>query len=208
MKSRRIYFTLLEVLISLGLTLLIISSLLAAYLSIEKSSIWWKKEEDALFAERFFSHRLLEVFTHLEEIDQNKTFFFTSGDALVFSYDNGASLDTSLSGKVMGRLFVDAEGNLTLLTWPERETWKDLGLPSVHREVLWKDIKGLRFAFFILPNSKDENPSNAEWKEGSFSKDQKELPGAIKLILTTKEGQERTYYFPVPQTLSVVTERT
>ena len=215
MKRKRLHFTLLEILISLGLTLLIISSLLAAYLNIEKSSAWWKKEENALFAERFFSHRLLEVFSHLEEIDQNKTFFFTSDSglqmpgstSLIFSYNNGSSFDKSLSGSVLGRLFVDNEGNLTLLTWPSREEWKDLGLPSLHREVLMKDIKELRFSFFILPNLKEENSSNAEWKEGSFSKDQKDLPGAIKLIIKTKDNQEKFYYFPVPETLSVVTER-
>lgn len=223
MKRKRLLFTLLEVLIALGLTLLILSSLMAAYLNIEKSAAWWRKEENALFAERFFSHRLLEVFTHLEEIDQNKLFFFTTDSSngiqlpgttsLTFSYDNEASLDTSLSGSVLGRLFVDNEGNLTLLTWPEREKWKDLGIPSLHREVLMKDIKGLQFSFFILPNLKDENPSNAAWQTGGFSKDQKELPGAIKLTITTldeveKKEKEKTYYFPIPQTLSVVTERT
>jgi hypothetical protein len=76
-----------------------------------------------------------------------------------------------------------------------------------------KGIKGLQFSFFILPNSKEENPSNASWTTGGFSKDQQELPGAIKLILTTfdeveKKEKQKTYYFPVPQTLSLVTERT
>ena len=218
MKQKRFLFTLLEVLIALGLTLLILSSLLAAYLNIEKSAAWWKKEETALFAERFFSHRLLEVFSHLEEIDQNKQFFFTLDASngvqlpgtmsLIFSYDNEPSLDTSLSGIVLGRLFVDNEGNLTLLTWPEREKWNDLNLPSFHREVLMQGVKGLQLSFFILPSSKDENPSNAGWKVGGFSKDQKELPGAIKLTLTFAESIEKTYYFPIPQTLSVVSERT
>lgn len=217
MKRNRLYFTLLEVLIALGLTLLILSSLMAAYLNIEKSAAWWQKEENALFAERFFSHRLLEVFSHLEEIDQNKTFFFTTqaGNglqlpetmSLVFSYDNEASLDTSLSGSVLGRLFVDNEGNLTLLTWPERESWKDLALPPFHREVLMKKVKGLQFSFFILSNEQEANPINAAWTKGGFSKDQKELPGAIKLIITSDEGIEKAYYFPVPQTLSVITEK-
>lgn len=217
MKRKRLFFTLLEVLIALGLTLVILSSLMAAYLNIEKSAAWWRKEENALFAERFFSHRLLEVFSHLEEIDQNKMFFFTTDSSnglqlpgtmsLIFSYDNEASLDASLSGSALGRMFVDNEGNLTLITWPEREKWQDLGIPSVHREVLMKGIKGLQFSFFILPNSKEENPSNAAWTTGGFSKDKKELPGAIKLILTVDENKEKTYYFPVPQTLSVITER-
>lgn len=218
MKRSKRFFTLLEVLISLGLTLLILSSLMAAYLNIEKSAAWWRKEENALFAERFFAHRLLEVFSHLEEIDQNKTFFFTADSSsgfqlpgttsLVFSYDNEASLDTSLSNSVLGRLFVDNEKNLTLITWPERENWKDLGLPALHREVLMQGVTGLKFSFFVLPNLKEDPPSNAAWTTGGFSKDQKELPGAIRLTLTTHEDQEKTYYFPIPQTLSVVSERT
>lgn len=218
MKRKRLSFTLLEILIALGLTLLILSSLMAAYLNIERSSAWWRKEENALFAERFFSHRLLEVFSHLEEIDQNKTFFFTlesSGGfqlpgttSLIFSYDNEASFDPSLANKVLGRIFVDNEGNLTLLTWPKRESWKDLGLPSLHREVLMKGVKELKFSFFVLPNSKEDPPPNAAWQTAGFSKDQKELPAAIKLTLKTNEDQEKIYYFPIPQVLSVITEKT
>ncbi len=128
-------FTLLEILIALGLTLLILSSLLAAYFGAERSAAWWKKEENAQFAERFFYHRLLEVFNHLVEVDQNTTFFFTTNSSsgytlpgslsLIFSYDNGASLDANLAGTVLARLYIDAQGNLTLLTWQDRELWGD-----------------------------------------------------------------------------------
>ncbi len=214
MKSKRIFFTLLEVLIALGLTLLILSSLLASYLSIEKSAAWWKREENELFAERFFTKRLVEVFSHLEEIDQNTKFFFTTDStagwqlpgtmSLIFSYDNEASMDKALSGKVLGRIFVDTEGNVTLLTWPDRESWKNIGMPPSHREVLMRKVKGLRFAFFNLAT--DETTS-AGWKTEGFSKDQKELPGAIKMLITDHEDKERVYYFPIPQTLTVISEK-
>jgi hypothetical protein len=195
---------------------MIMTTLLTAYLNVERSSAWWKKEEQELFTERFFYHRLLEVFTHLEEIDKIKTFFFTSDSntglqlpgttSLVFSYDNGASLDKGLSGSVLGRLFADSHGELILLTWPERELWPEQGLPSFHREVLMKNIKNLELEFFHLPNPLEEGAPAAAWK-GSYSKDLTELPGAIKLTITTQDDKTRPYYFPIPQTLSILKEK-
>lgn len=194
---KKVNFTLLEVLIALGLMLIILSTLMAAYLNIEKTTAWWQKEETALFEERFFIHRLLEVFSHLEEIDQTKTFFFTLQNSLIFSYDNGVSLDANLSGSVLGRLFLDPEGNLNLLTWPSRELWKEIKLPPFHREVLMKNVQELQFSFFI---STEEEKG---WKN-SFPKDLKDLPGAIKITIKTKEDQEKIFYFPVPQTLPII----
>src|SRR4029078_4676024 len=94
---KKLKFTLLEVLIALGLTLLILSTLMTVYLNTERTSAWWKKEEKEQFTLRFFTHRLTEVFNHLVESDQKKSFFLNSESGLIFSYDNGASLDRLFS---------------------------------------------------------------------------------------------------------------
>lgn len=198
---KKLKFTLLEVLIALGLTLLILSTLMSVYLNTERTSAWWKKEEKEQFTLRFFTHRLTEVFNHLLEIDQKKSFFLTTESGLIFSYDNGASLDSLFSGPVLGRLFIDPRGDLYLITWPERELWGDSGIPPYHREVLFRNVASLQLSFL----HKDENGTT--WKSGGYSKEIKELPGAIKMTLTTKEGKQHTFYFPIPQVLSYIEEK-
>lgn len=201
LQHRKANFTLLEVLIALGLTLLILTTLLSAYLNAERTSLWWQKEEKEQFTLRFFTHRLTEVFNHLAEIDQNKSFFLTTESGLIFSYDNGASFDRLFSGPVLGRLFIDPRGDLYLITWPEKELWGDSGIPPFHREVLMKGVASMQLSFL----NKDEN--GLSWKSGGYSKEIKELPAAIKMTLTTKEGKQHTFYFPIPGVLSYLEEK-
>lgn len=187
--------------------MIILTSILTAFFGIEKSAAWWKKEEKKLFEERFLSHRLLEVFSHLEEVDQIKTFFFTAngGKDLIFSYDNGISSDPALSGSVIGRLFVDLQGQLVLVTWPERELWTT-GLPSFHREVLLKEVKEIGFSFFHLTYPGEDANEPTGWKQGDYSKGLINLPGAIKLSITMKDEREKIFHFPIPQTLPIIFE--
>lgn len=205
MKFKKRFFTLLEILISLGLALLIISTLLISYLNIEKTAAWWKNEEDLLFQEKFFAHRLFEIFNQLEDPDQNKTFFFTTQTppSLVFSYNNGVLLDPSLSSSVLGRLMIEPNEGVVLLTWPARENWESASLPPFHREMLLKGVEDIKFSFFHIAN--EEAP--AEWKESVYSKDLKELPGAIKIELVFQNGSQKPFFFPIPQTLSYIKER-
>lgn len=201
--------------IALALALLILTALLSSYLHMERTAAWWQKEEKRLFSERFFYHRLLEIFSHLEEADQEKTFFFTpemqsawtlpNSPSLIFSYDNGASLDTTLSGSTLGRLFVTPEGELTLITWPNREAWKEQTVPSFHREVLMDQVKQLSFSFFQVAT--EENIDLTGWNSGKWTKDNKALPGAIQLSLTLKDDSVHLFSFPVPEVLSIISEK-
>lgn len=194
-------FTLLEVLIAMGLTLLVLTTLMTAYLSLERTSAWWQREEKEQFTYRFFTHRLTQVFNQLLDIDQTKTFFLSTESGLIFSYNNGASLDQNFSGPVLGRLFIDPTGTFYLITWPERELWGESGLPPFHRELLLKNVAALQVSFL----QKDENGTS--WKSGGYSKEIKELPAAIKMVLTTKDQKVHTFYFPIPQTLAYIEEK-
>lgn len=206
------YFTLLEVLISLGLTLLIFTVLLGAYLEAERSAAWWQKEEENLFPEKYLQQRLGEIFRQLIEADQEKSFFYTTASlpdlfgpetaSLVFSYDNQVVIDPTLSSDVLGRLFVDLKGNLVLLTLPSKELWGEGTLPHFHYEILMPNVAQLHFEFFHLPQG--ENGGEKGWKSDGWSKELKYLPGVIKLLIQTKEGKSMIFLFPVPQIISQV----
>lgn len=202
-------FTLLEVLIALGLTMMIMTFLLLAYAQSEKISSGWRQQEQKEFSKLFLQHRLGEVFRNLEEVNQEKTFFFTLDEipgvtlpqmpVLVFSYDNGFLRDPYLSRSVLGALFVDLKGALNLITWPERELWGDLTLPPFHREVLMEDLVQFQLEFFQTKGEKE-----AGWLKEAWTKEIKSFPGAIKLTAMKKNEPPQTFYFPVPETLSVI----
>lgn len=198
---KKLKFTLLEVLIALGLTLLLLSTLLSLYVNIEKTASWWQREEKTQFTLRVFTHRMTNIFMRLLEIDQKKSFFFTSDSGLIFSYDNGASLDRTFSGPVLGQLFIDSKGDLYLITWPEKELWGDSGTPPFHREVLMKNLASMQLSFL----HKDEN--GMTWRSGGYSKENKGLPGAIKMTLLTLDNQQHDFYFPIPGVLSYIEEK-
>lgn len=202
-------FTLLEVLIALGLTMMVLTFLLLAYAQAERVSSGWRQQEQKEFSKLFLQHRLGEVFRNLEEVNQEKTFFFTLDEApgvtlpqmpvLVFSYDNGFLRDPYLSRSVLGALFVDSKGVLTLITWPERELWGDLTLPPFHREVLMEDLVLFQLEFFQTKGEKE-----AAWIKEAWTKEIKSFPAAIKLTAMKKNEPPLTFYFPVPETLSVI----
>lgn len=203
----RRFFTLLEVLIALALTMILLTTLLGAYFQAEKTSLFWRQQEEALFPERYLNHRLEEVFRGIDTVDQKKTFFFTSADtsglslpgssSLVFSYQNGVVLNIPLSGSVLGRLYVDRDGNLTLLTWPSPADWPTDRPPPVHREVLMSQLRGFQVEFFHIPTDK-QGETQVGWKRDVWSKDYKYAPGLIKMRLTKANGQTSLFCFPIP----------
>lgn len=192
-------FTLLEVLIALGLTMLVLSFLLLAYAGSERISSAWRERERKEFSKLFLQHRLGEVFRNLEEaffitLDEVPGVTLAGMPILVFSYDNGFIRDPALSRSVLGALFADAKGKLNLITWPERELWGDLQIPPFHREILMEDITLFQVDFFQMKGE----------KEAGWVKEIKTLPGAIKVTAAKKNEAPLTFMFPVPAILSVL----
>lgn len=205
------YFTLLETLIALSLTMILLTTLIGAYFQAERASAYWIQQEQENFPKRYLDLRLERAFSHLLTPDQNKNFFFTSENSgftlpgtssLIFSYDNGAIKNPIFSGSVLGRLYVDRQGNLTLLTWPDRSDWNEDELPPFHREVLMTHVTNLQWDFFHIPSSQD-NEGNKEvgWKGSVWPKENKYNPGAIKLTLSQND-LKTVYIFMIPKVLT------
>lgn len=197
---RKCPFTLLEVLISLSLTVIIMGVLLSAYFQAESLSRDGEKMQRAIQPKRALAARLEEIFVNLETPKQNEQFFFTpTVNELLFSYHNGANLDPAFSGEVLGRLFLDDKGHLVMLTWPPRKLWPEGGFPPFRREVLLEGIQEIRFKFFATA----AETLAARWVE-IWPKETQDLPGIIQLIITPHNAAPENFYFFVPQKIGVV----
>jgi type II secretory pathway pseudopilin PulG len=217
---RKQAFTLLEVLIAMGLTLLLLSFLLASYFYIERNNINWQKQEQELFGQRFLKQRLEDVFTTIPDIDQKENFFFTSDNAglflpgstsLLFSFKNDIRFNSPLlSGTVLGRLYVDRRGDLTLLTLPLRKYWPEGPAPDFHREVLMSGVAMMQLDFFQTSNVKtptEQEPPKPQWRPSSWSREWAYKPGIIKLtIIKQNAPKPLVLYFLIPEVISVIKE--
>jgi len=163
-RKKRSFFTLLELLIGLTLSIALLTTLSYFYREID----WLGRKGEQLqkenFQMRYLQNRLAQIlpFT-LSENDLKKEFYFfyTSGDlhnllapnlpSLVFVFDSGPSLDTQRAHHSLGRLYVDKQNQLILATWSSPEMWKTQQPSSIHKEILLDHVKGLSFHFYNPP---------------------------------------------------------
>lgn len=187
-KCYRRCFTLLELLISLFLTVILLFTLTYFYQQVSLLERETEKVQKENFQLRYLETRLNKILPNsLAEYEIKKEFlFFTSGDlhgllapqnpSLVFLFDNGISLDPKQANRVLGRLYLDREKNLCLATWPLPSKWeKEAHLPSFHKEILLDQIETVNFQFFVPPDRDrklvQDNVSNDSSKsEGDTSK--------------------------------------
>jgi len=211
---RKRCFTLLEVLIALVLSFLIMGVLLFYYMQMSRSAALSDQATVRAFEMRYLQNRLRKITLALLPLKES-TFFFSGGSLptlflpgtqnLIFSYDNGIVFDHNLSGTVTGRLYVDLQGALTLMTWTARNEWEPHTIPHFHREVLAEKVQEFEIEF--LPGAKASTgpPKNPELLPGQWAgpwkKEYKELPAAIRFKIT-KGGKTETLSYPIlgPQT--------
>ncbi|KAF3363255.1 hypothetical protein PHSC3_000145 [Chlamydiales bacterium STE3] len=212
-KSKRLAFTLIEVMVALILSTIVMSVLLFYYFQVSQASALGEAASVEAFKMRYLENRLQDLVLRLVPPDNQSRFFFTpspqmglfsSGTAdLLFSYNNGIVSEIPLRGTTLGRLFVDPEKRLTLMSWQDRKEWKEDSLPRFHREILLEDVQEFGIDFFIGPKT-DAEQSSAARDEIRFSKWQtnwkkefKELPIIIRFSLMV-DDKKRVYTFPLP----------
>jgi hypothetical protein len=207
MKRKIRFFTLIEVLIASALTLIILAVLIGAYFQAQNAVLEGERRRMELWPKRTFAMRMEALFLHISEAEPEKQIFSSTtaqggfyapgSQTLLFAFDNGVANELSFTGEVLGRLFVDSRDRLTLLIWPARSKWKE-DLPDPRREVLLTGVKKLTFQFLALP----ENGA-PQWKE-QWNKEDKEIPGMVKMNLTYSDNKEESFIFLIPQIVGVV----
>lgn len=211
--SKRRYFLLLEVLIALGLTMILLSTLMGFYLEISRINSALEKEQDASFRKLYLSSRLAAILPKaISASDKDKDFFFYSGMAndrfsksgsqtLTFGFDNGIKLDPAFSYHVLGRIYVTEAKQLCLAVWPSPARWNDLTIPPIKQEVLFVGVENLSFEFYVPPYRDrkailSNNKFKGTYKQNEFLKldpmgewktewqqEYDELPVLVKIIL-------------------------
>lgn len=163
MKIQRRHITLLELLIATALTVVILSTLSYFYRQVTVINVEMDKTQNESFKKRYVENRLASVLPKsISSTDISNDFHFFSSpdlgalfkegsDSLVFSFDNCVRLDKDMSYHVIGRLFLDTEGNLTLATWPVPKRWKEDEPIPISKEILLDHIETLEFQFYVPP---------------------------------------------------------
>ncbi len=167
--------TLIEVLISISLLSLVLFALLSSYSQLKITDQAIEKEVQQGFEIRHLESQLQSILIQTLKIKEKESFFYTdypsfsSSPSLIFSYDARALLDPKFSSTVLGRLFIDTQGNLTLATWPSPKRCKEHPIP-MRTLVLAKGIQSMSFSFFVPPSHElggtipEPNKWHSEWK--------------------------------------------
>lgn len=225
MKLVKRHVSLLEVLIAMVLTILVLTTLLFFYQQISVISIDIDKVKAEHFQLRYVENRLSAILPRtINEKDKKSDFvFFSFNDEgtgmngtqnLIFTFDNDVSRDSAFSNHVIGRLYVDKDGFLTLAYWPSPKRHEKGSPIPMKKEVLLEGVESLDFEFFIPPEKSgeaslakaSENPSpepKGAWRKQLWLKDYKKLPAMVKLNIKLKDvnGEEKkdslTFVFPL-----------
>ena len=230
------FIILLELLIAMVLAMVVLSTLTFFYHQVNLINVEMDREQNESFQKRYVENRLANILPKtLSSKDPSKDFhFFTSPDlgglfkpgttSLVFSFDNCVQLDKKMSYDVIGRIFLDNEGNLALAKWPSEKRWKENEASPISKEILLKNVENLSFSFYIPPErgktKPEEKPLGSKVKfeipqelkgrwVAQWEKEYHQLPAIVKIIITRKNrnGDEEmiTYAFPLPHTLIPIT---
>lgn len=195
--------TLIEVLISVTLTMMLLAVLLQAFVDVTglRGRIFGMRQEAMEL--RYLQHRLGQLFTHALHSSDGKgkgVIFYSKesdsprvlGQSLIFSYDNGAVLSPEFSNAQLGRLYLDTEGRLCLASWPlPLEQWEGQ-LPPMYHEVLMEGVEVLSFSFFY-PQDLEENRESGPMDtiQTSWSFEWKEKPVLLTVFLQTQGRRTR-----------------
>lgn len=216
---RRPPLTILEVLISMALTMLAITTLLYFYYQVDEMNRFIEKIEEESFQSRYLEGRLAALLPRaVGENDPSKDFMFMSTEGksgltkggmptLLFMYDNGIDLNPDFANHVLGRLYLDEKENLTLATWPAPARWRSDQPVPMRKESLFQHVKELRFKFFVPPQKDVKSLFENEGWIDQWKEEYKQLPALISVeIVTEKNEKEETirYLFPLANTKNTI----
>ncbi|MDF2549846.1 MAG: putative rane protein [Chlamydiales bacterium] len=220
MKKRR-PFLLLEMLIAIALLSSLIASLFGFFFYFSSLRLQLNREREERLHFLALEARLSYLLPRIREGD----FLYTAeapsgqwrGQSLVFVSDQGVSFAPEFSNGVLSRLYLDAQNQLCLVSWPYEyyagKTEKDT---SPHSEVLLRNVEKIQFSFFYPATEQNLEPHRnradrdkfPDPEQGPYYTDwsiaYRKLPVFLRLSLF-KEGQELTWVFFFPHSAKALT---
>lgn len=234
-RLRKRYVTLLEVLISIALTVIILMTLTFFYRQVGIIGIAVDSVKEENFRLRYLETRLADILPKtIAANDKKQDFVFFSveedpltkpgSQSLIFTFENGVSLDKEISNHALGRIYLDKDSRLMLAYWPSPKRWEIGILPEMKKELLLEDVEGLRFGFFVPPQKKGKKeiadqaaekdtkiketsddeakgkpvPSpQGDWHRQAWLKEYESLPTMVRVIVLRKGKPAITFAFPM-----------
>jgi hypothetical protein len=146
-------------------------------------------------------------------VNENETarkfFFYTqpplsdisSSPSLIFTFDNGVRMNPAFSGDVLGRIFVDHEGRLCLVTWPLHVSEpREL----MEQEVLIDGVAKVEYSFYAAPerlnddkeivtgeivDTEGKTPKKDTWHE-EWLITYKQMPSILKMTVEFADNND------------------
>jgi hypothetical protein len=231
MKKVKRHITLIELLVSMVLTALILSSLMFFYREITLLNARFDQEQGESFQLRFLENRLSDVLPKAvpEKTAKKDFYFFTDSDhhgifknhstSLVFTFDNGVDHDKEFSNHILGRLYLDPDGNFILGMWPSPARWEEGEIPPMKKEILMEGVNSLSFQFFIpqekaeelIPNNQKNDKVEPAPRLGwvnRWQQNYKQLPAIVRVEIVrrvNKKDKKITFAYPLPNVAIPIT---
>ena len=221
--------TLIELMIAMGLTLLVISTMSYFFRHVNAINRAMDNLQEESFQKRYLESRLMDIIPKaVSATDQKHDFLFFSApdsaglfknrtQSILLTFDNCVNLDSNFSSHVLGRLYLDEEDRFCLAMWPSYKRWKENEIPPMKKEILLENVEELRFEFFAAPDKgktrrkkpKIELPPNlfGEWTN-EWKSQYQQLPAIVKIHLIHKVKDEEElmiFAFTLPETHQPIT---
>jgi len=215
--------TLLETLIALSLLTVLLVIIFSFFKEMTVISSLTEVKQKEAFKLRYLESRLAYFFERVvNEKAKDRNFYFyveptphgqSPFPSLVFTFNNEIRADPLFSEDILGRLYVDTDKNLCLVTWPIHV---EHASKYMNKEVLMENVEKLTFRMYAAPepvtsrnfvSSTVIDPNKPErdlWHENEWRMVYNEMPVIIKIELEIKEKQspvkEWKFAFVLPST--------
>ncbi len=207
-------FTLLELLIALGLVAILLTVLFRFFALSVRMDQKIEQAREILHQQQQAQTRLSSVLTSIAPRSSLEasggSCFYTRKDVmpgLFVVFDNGIDPNPLFSGPVLGRIYIDGGANLSLAICPLEKTAGEL-----HRkEMLIPHVQAVRFQFLAKKTLQEPDaksiPVNAclEWRS-DWPKNRWDIPSTIRMMIQ-QDGQEVAFAFSLPLVEPMITYR-
>jgi hypothetical protein len=190
---------LFEILIALSLTAILLTFLFSFFVEAAKIE---KKLDNARKEIAMRSHLQTRLQAILSTVSpEQRPSLYTQdfpkekSTSLIAIFDNGIDPDPAFSGAIIGRVFLDAEQNLILATWPLN---RDKNAPW-RKEVLLAKVESFEFEFLGSKSAAEkkeklkEVTANLAWRT-LWGRGSENTPSLVRLTVK-EEGQKEPLHF-------------
>jgi hypothetical protein len=175
MKIKKRFFSLIEVIITLFLSALIITSLFSFFKNVMKIENDIEKAKKIAFQNENLHIRLTQIFFEIKSSD----LYLDENNELYFIFDNGIDKIAKYSNKVFAKLAIK-DNNLTLFI---SNKYIDEKNKNIREEILFKNVKNLEYKFLAKKDEKlkvkKDFASNDLYWHYQWPKDFKKMPICI-----------------------------